>query len=132
MRHWVQYHNTERMGGPPRSRGVHSIVTNKKINDLPGDTIWLIAGEGKPRTYTVCGRFVVDGVEQIDDPEFDYVISGHEGYRFRRYAVLHDCSWFPELLRRTNNFSLGLSRLTEAEVAGLQQLEADDKNQKRR
>lgn len=89
MRHFVQYHNTEKMRGPPRPAAgePYRIVTSKPVGELTGNTVWLIAGEGKPRTYTLCYRFVVDRVGDAEEGGFRHFASGTEGRTFDAIPV---------------------------------------------
>ena len=103
------------MGGPYRRSGEDfAILTNKDFDSLVGSTVWLVTSRGRPRRYFLCASFIVDKVER-----------GNRG-RFRNRAVGcngRDCDieignepWFPELLKTTGNFGLGLLPLSNKAV----------------
>ena len=84
MSNFVQYHNTERMGysyahenGKP-----FTILTNKPVAELIGQTVWLITGEGRPRQYALASRFIVDQVGEADHAHFRYFVRGMKGKAF--------------------------------------------------
>lgn len=54
MKHFVQYHNVEKMGsGDSITNFV--ILTSKSGKDMMGNNVWLICGVGSPRRYScVC------------------------------------------------------------------------------
>jgi len=121
MRHFVQYHNPQRMGGPyRRSDKDFAILTNKDFDSLVGSTVWLVTSKGqRPRRYFLCSSFVIDEVER------------DKAGRFRNRAVGstgRDCdveignqAWFPELLKTTGNFGLGLLPISsKVIIRGLQ------------
>jgi hypothetical protein len=49
MKHFVVYHNPEKMGYSADELTEPCIVTNKAVEGLIGNRIWLIQGKGKPR-----------------------------------------------------------------------------------
>ncbi|HWE62422.1 MAG TPA: hypothetical protein VHB98_11980, partial [Chloroflexota bacterium] len=62
VRHFVQYHNPDKMGHAHELSDDLCILTNKPyslLTTLPGNLVWLIGGEGRPRTYSLCYVFVV-------------------------------------------------------------------------
>jgi hypothetical protein len=122
MQHFVQYHNTERMGGPYKHvpGDPYRIVTNKSIAGLKGNTVWLIAGEGRPRSYTLCCRFIADDVGDADNPHFRHYASGFEGATFAPPIPLNGLRWFEKLYNQTQNFSLGLMPVSDEIVEGLE------------
>jgi hypothetical protein len=89
-----------------------SILTNKSVKRLPGNTVWLVAGKGRnPRRYFLCEVFVVDQVGLADVERFKFFASGHNGYAFRPLFALDEEPWFPEFRERMQRFSLGLREL---------------------
>jgi hypothetical protein len=123
-RHWLQYHNTAEMGppGPSRDGEPFHVSTDKKVRNLEGDTVWLIAGEGSPRVYTLCFRFTVDDVAEDADPDFTYCLSGCNGRSFEPPVALNRYAWFQRLFRSTGHLAFGLTRLDDATVSQLTKL----------
>lgn len=88
VKHYVVYHNTEVMGYRPRDfddldEGTSfSIATNKSVTNLPGNIIWLISGEERPRKYYLCSVFVVDEVGSLEADDFKNYAAGQQGISF--------------------------------------------------
>jgi hypothetical protein len=122
MRHFVQYHNPDVMGQYRPSPKNNGIVTNKFFTSLVGGTVWLVTSKGRrPRRYFLCSSFVVDEVERDNAGQFPNRAIGSTG---------QDCDveignqpWFPELLKTTGNFGLGLLPISsKAIIQGLQEV----------
>src|SRR4051794_755007 len=113
MEHFVQYRNADMWGQDSRTSGPLQVYTTKPVKHLPGTTIWLIAGEDRPRRYFLRAVFVVDEVGPADDGRFRYFARGSQGTRFVPPILLSQEAWFPEFRRRLANFSLGLRALPE-------------------
>ena len=115
--HFVQYRNPDLMGrvfGEGEGEGEpFSILSGKSVERLPGNTVWLIAGEGRPRHYSLCEVFVVDEIGRANIGTFRYVARGRQGTRFEPPIPLGHEVWFGALLRHTGNFAFGLSRLPD-------------------
>jgi hypothetical protein len=63
MKDYIVYHNPDVMKRPVMSVDPWAIVTNKPVRDeIIGSRVWLITGEGKPRTYFLRSWFFVDEV----------------------------------------------------------------------
>lgn len=122
MKHYVQYHNTEAMGYQCSSLTTFHILTNKPVTNVIGQTVWLIAGEGKPRTYTLCSVFVADEVGENPDGPFARYVRGKQGKLFRPPILLNTKVWFRPFLISQQNFSLGLREIASPFVDELQQL----------
>jgi hypothetical protein len=56
MRHFVQYHNPERMGVYESDGRSFGIQTNKPVNNLLGDRVWLITPSRASRASTLFAR----------------------------------------------------------------------------
>ncbi len=124
-RHFVQYHNPEKMGHDCELSDEMSIFTNKPYSlliVLPGNMVWLIAGDGHPRSYSLCYAFVVDEIGESDDPAFAWYARGTEGRLFQPPLRIDHDPWFESFLRRQSNFSLGLRELDPSDVAQLRRL----------
>jgi hypothetical protein len=126
MKHYIVYHSVEKMGttfrGPESGNsGEFCIVTRKKVDRLPGNIVWLISGEGKPRDYRLEHWFIVAGTERIDDDEFLSEAIGTEGVRLGGIP-LNGLPWFKAFSDSQNHFSLGLQPIKDEFVANLAEL----------
>jgi hypothetical protein len=117
LEHFVQYHNPELIGTDVAYVAEHedfAVGTNKTPpRGVLGATVWLIGGEGRPRRYFLCYRFVADRVVDAPDDQFRYTVSGSEGQRFVPPLDLSREPWFGGFLRYNANFSLGLRRIPD-------------------
>src|SRR3954467_4881712 len=113
MEHFVQYRNPDKMGHDDRASGLLQVYTSKPVTHLPGNTIWLIAGQGWARRYYLRAVFVVDEVGPAEDGGFRFFARGSGGTRFVPPLPLWQEAWFPAFRRRLANFSLGLRTLPE-------------------
>jgi len=58
MRHFIAYHNTEKMGRPLHADEPLRLLTNKAINHLQNETVWFVIGEGTgERQYSLGSVF---------------------------------------------------------------------------
>ena len=124
MRHFVQYHNPEAMGRPYRpSHKNFGIVTDKFFRSLVGATVWLVTSKGRPRRYYLCSTFTVDKVERDNAGRFRNRVSGSVGRDLDPFVEIGEMAWFPELLKATGNFGLGLQPISNQEIIdGLQKI----------
>ena len=108
------------MGRPYRpSQKNFAIVSDKFFESLVGGTVWLVTGKGRPRRYFLCSSFVVDKVERNNAGRFRNRATGSTGRDFD--VEIGELSWFPELLKTTGNFGLGLLPISsKAIIRGLQ------------
>lgn len=113
MKHYVAYHNAETMGYSGDEINSFSIVTNKPVLNLPGNVMWLISGEDRPRKYYLCSVFIVDEVGPVEGSSFRNFASGGEGVLFRPQIRLDEYPWFRSFLASQQNFSLGLREIRE-------------------
>lgn len=117
MKHYVQYHNTEKQGRlRSRSDGRMAIVTSRPVSKLIGQRIWLVSGEGRPRRYQLESTFVADKVRESDIN----TVSGADGTHFDLPVPLSGLPWFADFLRLQQNFSLGLREIPLDVVAHLE------------
>ena len=123
MRHFIQVHNPDRMRPYNQFKKAFRIVTNKPVEGLIGETIWLVTGTGRPRDYYLCSRFVVDRIGHQDSGAFRNYASGSKGQNFAPQVKIDEQDWFPGLLKKCARFSLGLQRIkSEAIIRGLQKI----------
>ncbi len=125
MRHFVQYHNTEEMGQEcdTGETAPFEIVTNKRVNHLRGNTVWLVAGKGRhPRRYYLCQHFVVDEVGRKDEARFKFYARGRHGKRFQPLLPIDHYPWFHDFRASQQNFSLGVREIAPRYVAEFEKL----------
>jgi len=118
VRHFIQYHNPDRMGEAFCFRGWFAVFTNKShslVASLPEATVWLVGGDGRPRRYFLCYSFIVDQVGAADHPAFRWYVSGSSGTLYDPAVRIDGDCWFYDFLRRQANFSLGLRELSTAD-----------------
>lgn len=113
MDHFVQYHNIEKFGDGRGDGDPLRIFAAKSVKWLPGNTVWLIAGKGQPRTYALRKVFVVDEIGLADVDGFKYFARGLRGTRFDPPLPLEDEAWFPDFLRSMQNFRYGLTKIPD-------------------
>jgi putative restriction endonuclease len=122
MKHYVQYHNTDKQGGRPElGRGEYRIFSSKSLRHLPGNRVWLISGEGKsPKSYFLEYTFVVDAIGAGKTN----VARGRDGFRFDPPIPLNGLAWFKHFQVSQQNFSLGLREIDEPTVIEFERLAA--------
>lgn len=120
MKHYVQYHNTDKQGARPAGGAGHfQIFAKKSIRHLPGHTVWLVSGEGdKPKRYYLEYVFVVAGVTPGDP----HTAWGTEGQRFDPPLPLNALPWFRPFVDSQQNFSLGVREIAPEYLAHLEAL----------
>jgi hypothetical protein len=125
MRHFIAYHNTEKMGWPLQEGGPLRLLTNKPIDHLYQETVWFIAGEGTgERQYSLGSVFRASEVGTTDEDSFKRYATG-PGHVFQPQIPIKNMSWFPEVMRVTGRFGLGVQEIKDENViAGLRQLAA--------
>jgi hypothetical protein len=124
MRHFIAYHNTEKMGYALSDGNPQRVLTNKPVNHLRGNTVWLVTfeGTGTPRQYCLASVFRADKVGEKDEGGFTRYASG-PGHFFHPHVPIKDTGWFPEVLRVTGNFGLGVQEVKDhAVIAGLTEI----------
>ncbi|MFZ5773515.1 MAG: HNH endonuclease [Thermodesulfobacteriota bacterium] len=124
MRHYVAYHNAERMGYPYEPSGEYSFLSKKALTFLEktvGSFVWVINGSrigSKKTSYTLCAVYIPDQVIDVEDTDFDYIVSGTVGFEFNPVVELNSLPWFPEFLKSQANFSIGISAIHDAKMIG--------------
>ena len=125
MEHFVQYHKPEASGHDSGSGTPFTIYAKKSVRRLPGNTVWLIAGEGRPRHYTLCEVFVVDEIGHVDVKGFRYFARGRHGTQLEPPIPLGEEPWFPGFLRHMGSFAWGLTKIPDDYLPYFQALRAD-------
>lgn len=122
MRHFIAYHNTEKMGRPLHADDPLRLLTNKPTNHLYQETVWFVIGEGGVRQYSLGSVFRVAETGDAAEESFKRFASG-PGHTFDPPIPIKDLPWFPEVLRATGHFGLGVQEVkNEAVIAGLTHL----------
>jgi hypothetical protein len=118
MRHFVQYHNAEKMRPYDSSRAGLGIVTNKvgRALPVPGDRIWLVTGEGRPRRYLLCSWFDVSKIVPKRLGSFGTEVTGEKGQNLKTFLPLDSKSWFPRFRKKCGNFGRGLVAIEDQAV----------------
>ena len=131
MKHFVVYHNPDSIGYPASEVSDLSIVTNKSITDeILGNKIWLITGEGQPRNYSIVAQFIANTVESGKSDGFTTRVKGHLGTIYKQMKSIDHCTWLPDFKRIMGNFAFGIQRITdETFVNGLEEASKDSHNQ---
>lgn len=120
MRHFVAYHNAEKMGYEYESIGEYAFFSRKALALLEravGSMVWIINGSrSKTRntTYTLCAVYTPDEVIDANEAAFDYIITGTVGHDFAPPIELNPLSWFAGFLKSQSNFSLGINEIKDS------------------
>ncbi len=116
MHHFVAYHNRQRMGRNLRDGDPFSVLTNKPVQHLPGNTIWFVEGEiseQEHKQFLLSSWFLVDEIGESRDTDFRFFASG-KGSLFEPAVPLNDQEWFPGFFKSLGHFGLGLRDVTDA------------------
>jgi len=124
MRHFVQYHNPARMGSYVyKARDGFGISTDKPVDSLRGDRIWLVTRDGSPPRYRLCETFIVEEVDRLRSGAQRNQVFSRSGKAFLPPIPIDSASWFQALQRTTGNFAFGLQHIkSRAITAGLLRL----------
>ena len=123
MRHFIAYHNTEKMGHSLRAGEPLSLLTNKPVQHMLQNIVWFVTGEGfETRQYSLGSVFCVSEVGDSAEEGFKHFAAG-PGHVFDPAVPIKHLEWFPEVFRATGHFSLGVQEIKdEKAIAGLTQL----------
>jgi hypothetical protein len=122
VRHFVAYHNAEKMGYDYGPSGEYAFSSRKALtflNQTVGETVWAINGSRlntRKTTYTLCAVYIPDQVIDADDAELDYIVAGSIGHDFDPPIELTPLPWFSGFLKLQSNFSLGINEIRDAGV----------------
>lgn len=120
MRHFIAYHNTEKMGRRlHEGREVNDLLgvsTSKPVEKLLGNLVWFVTGEEfAPRRFSLASVFRVTETGDEEGNEFKHFASG-PGHVFDPPIPLNDVVWFAKVRHVTGNFGLGVQEVNDAEV----------------
>lgn len=118
MSDYIVYHKKEKMGYPAIDVEKLAIYTSKPIDkdNIKDSRIWLVAGEGSPRTYHLRAMFRIHDVTKSDKPDFKLKITGQNGRLFEPMPKLCREKWFPRFKKSQGNFAFGFSKIKDSEV----------------
>jgi len=116
MRHFIAYHNADRMGYADIER--MRVLTNKPVSDdMIGDHIWLFVGKGeRSKNYFLGSHFVIDDLAKGESGDFDHQLTGHDGRIFGPMIELDGLDWFEDFRKSVQNFSLGLRQIKDQRI----------------
>ncbi len=116
MRHFIAYHNPEKMGYQytVSSDKQEYILTNKPVKHVIGNTVWVVTFEAE-HDYSLASVFVVSSADEWNEAGFKHRISGR-GHSFYPWKRIKHLSWFAKLMTATGNFGLGLQEVSDAVV----------------
>jgi hypothetical protein len=130
--HFVQYHNSAKMGYGCAEIHKYQIFTRKRLswleNTVLGSTIWLVASEGNPRRYFLCLTFIAEEVGRADSSAFDSFVSAEHGRRFVGLRI-DGAPWFSHFRRSQGNFAFGLSRIADEFIPYFENLAKTARNE---
>jgi len=125
VRHFLAYHNAEKMGYSCTAIPEPRIKTSKSVAGLEGVTVWLIAGEGKsPKHYYLAARFTARKCEPglYRGTQLPNQISG-DGALFGKSKPITGTSLYALLQRQSANFVNGFFELHDpVAISGLEAL----------
>lgn len=122
-RHFVGYHNTERMGCRLSEGDPVRILTNKSVSALHEGVVWMVVGEGKnPRRFSLASVFRVTETGDSGVDGFKHFAAGR-GHVFDWPIALNDLEWFDGFKQAMNSFQFGVQALNdEGHIASLVEL----------
>ena len=117
MKDFVVYHNPDAMGYPANEHPSLTVLTNKRVSeDVIGDRVWLLTGEGTPRKYYLCAWFFIDQVESGDDAGFVTCLEGTNGNKFDPMIPIENEEWFRDFRKGQGNFAFGFQPINNQET----------------
>ena len=119
MRHFIAYHNPQTMGYPYPGSMHQRVLTNRPVNHILGNTVWVVSFEGASHDYSLAGVFQVTETGESQEARFKHFVAG-EGHIFRPWPRIKGMDWFPEIMRATGRFRFGVHQMKDsAVIAGL-------------
>jgi hypothetical protein len=121
LKHYIQYHNTEKAGQLVAGADDSFVATSlKPIRKVVGQQMWLISGQGKPRNYQLECTFRVD--EVIEGTPSRAI--GTTGKRCVPPIPLSGRPWFDQFVLDQQQFSLGVREIQPEALVHFQAIAA--------
>jgi hypothetical protein len=111
MTDYVIYHKAEKMGYPVIDVENLAVYTRKSAANAIGCRAWLIAGEGKPRTYRLRATFLIKDIEPSDRRDFKHRVTGTDGQLLDPMPLLGSEPWFSAFVEEQGRFAFGFNRI---------------------
>jgi hypothetical protein len=112
-RHFVAYHNTEKMGRSLAAGNPFRVLTKKPVDRYHDGIVWVIVGEGRnPRRFSLGSVFRVTETGDAQDEGFKHFAAG-QGQVFQPPIPLNNREWFHDFKRQLNSFQFGIQPLNE-------------------
>jgi len=119
MKHFIQYHNTKKMGYSASAMPEPRMFTNKSVKHVPSQAVWLVSGEGNksPKTFYLAAVFKPNRttIGMYDHPKFKNAAYG-VGHIFGETMELNGLPWFEKLKVEQLNFKDGLFEVKDSKV----------------
>ncbi|UZR30738.1 hypothetical protein [Methylococcus mesophilus] len=109
MRHFIAYHNQQKMGYSCADIPEPRVQTSREVEGLEGVTVWLVAGEGEnPKAYFLAAKFVASHCERnsTSGSKFPYLIAG-PGSLYKKSIPLGGTSVLAQIRKESANFVRG-------------------------
>src|SRR5438445_11121683 len=116
MRHFVQYHTPDTHGQFEPGKPGFGIITDKPVDGLVGDRVWLVSRRENPWQYILCETFVVETVGRARRGPQRNFAEAKNGQPFADPVRIDHKRWFARLRRLTGNFAFGLQHIQDEEV----------------
>lgn len=116
LKHFVAYHSVSVIGYPYPAGDLHFYTSKHAVAQRTlGQLVWVIEGcrVQKRTEYGLCAVHLVTRVVQ---EEGQSVLCGPALAKWEVPLPLNALEWFPEFLRRSANFSLGVSEISSPET----------------
>ena len=111
MTDYIVYHKAEVMGYPALDVDNLAIYTKKPAAGAIGSRVWLIAGEGSPRTYRLRATFLIGRIEPSDNPAFKNRVTGTDGQLLDPMPLLNGEPWFQAFVEEQGRFAFGFNQI---------------------
>lgn len=105
MKHYLIFHNPEKMGYSLETVKDFIAYTNRKVKDESIESkVWLITGEGKPRQYFLKMYFFIKDIKSGMEKNFKTKLIGTAGKRLEFMKRIDNLVWFDEFRKQMANF----------------------------
>ena len=105
MKHFLINHKPEIMGYSLDSVKEFIAFTNKEVtNNIIGDKVWLITGEGKPKAFFLKMYFIIDDIKSGTEKNFKSKLIGINGKNFATMKRIDNLPWFEAFRKQMANF----------------------------